>query len=337
MVAVCGASMTKCFSVMASLYVLLAISQVEADTTQGSTAILITVDQTGKGDYEKIQDAIDAVPSNNVDLVFVKVNPGVYKEKITVPADKPFITISGTTAGGTVITWNDSGNIFESATFSVLASDFIGRYLTIQNTYGRGGKAVALRVSGDRAAFYVCRILSYQDTLLDDTGRHYYNNCYIEGATDFICGNAASFFEKCHLHSISDGGGAITAQRKMSPSEDTGFIFFGCKITSVKTAVLGRPWGVYSRVIFAFTYMPNAILPQGWDNWGHSADQLSSVYYGQYECSGPGAVTSKRVDWARVLTSAEAAPFITKDSIDAKAWIRATPNSFKKKAFSTKN
>ncbi|KAM2020738.1 hypothetical protein ACFX16_042841 [Malus domestica] len=83
MVAVCGTSMTKCFCVMASLYVLLAISQAEADTTQGSTAILITVDQTGKGDYEKIQDAIDAVPSNNVDLVFVKVNPGVYKEKIT--------------------------------------------------------------------------------------------------------------------------------------------------------------------------------------------------------------------------------------------------------------
>lgn len=143
-----------------------------------------------------------------------------------------------------------------------------------QNTYGAGAKAVALRVSGDRAAFYGCRILSHQDTLLDDTGRHYYNNCYIEGDVDFICGNAASFFEKCHLHSLSVGTGAITAQRRMSPAEDTGFTFFGCKITGVKTAVLGRPWGTYSRVVFAFTYMTSVILPQGWDDWGSSADQL---------------------------------------------------------------
>ncbi|KAH0990482.1 hypothetical protein GBA52_001965 [Prunus armeniaca] len=329
--------MIKCFFAMAIiLHAFLAFSQAEADTTQGSTAVLITVDQSGKADYKKIQDAIDAVPSNNVDLVFIRVRPGVYEEKISVPADKPFITISGTKANDTIITWNDGGEIFESPTFSVLASDFIGRYLTIQNTYGAGGKAVALRVSGDRAAFYGCRILSYQDTLLDDTGRHYYNNCYIEGATDFICGNAASFFERCHLHSISGGAGAITAQRRMSPSEDTGFTFFSCKISGVKTAMLGRPWGGYSRVVFAFTYMSSAILPQGWDDWGNSPDQLSTVYYGQYRCSGAGAATSKRVEWARNLTSEEAAPFLTKDSIDGKAWIRSAPTSFKKKAFSTK-
>lgn len=66
------------------------------------------------------------------------------------------------------------------------------------------GKAVAVRVSGDRAAFYSSRIISYQDTLLDDAGRHYYSNCYIEGGVDFICGNAASLFEvstSCYFNS----------------------------------------------------------------------------------------------------------------------------------------
>lgn len=62
----------------------------------------------------------------------------------------------------------------------------------------------------------------------------------------------------------------------------------------------------------------------------------STVYYGQYRCSGAGAATSKRVEWARNLTGEEAAPFLTKDSIDGKAWIRSAPTSFKKKAFSTK-
>lgn len=54
---------------------------------------------------------------------------------------------------------------------------------------------MALKVKGDRGAFYSCRIQSYQDTLLDDSGRHYYNNCYIEGAVDFIFGSAASLYE----------------------------------------------------------------------------------------------------------------------------------------------
>lgn len=95
-------------------------------------AVLLRVDQSGEGNFTKIQDAINAVPSNNKELVFILVKPGIYKEKVTVPADKPFITISGTKPSVTIITWDDTGDIFDSPTFSVLASDFVGRYLTIQ-------------------------------------------------------------------------------------------------------------------------------------------------------------------------------------------------------------
>lgn len=44
-----------------------------------STALLIRVDQSGKGDYKKIQDAIDAVPSNNSQLIFIWIKPGTYR------------------------------------------------------------------------------------------------------------------------------------------------------------------------------------------------------------------------------------------------------------------
>ena len=54
------------------------------------------------------------------------------REKIVVPADKPFITLSGTEASKTIIAWNDTGEIYDSPTMAVLASDFVGRYLTIQ-------------------------------------------------------------------------------------------------------------------------------------------------------------------------------------------------------------
>ncbi|KAJ8441992.1 hypothetical protein Cgig2_020137 [Carnegiea gigantea] len=315
-----------------------------------TTAVLIRVDQSGKGDYRKIQDAVDAVPSNNSEYVFIWVKPGTYREKIVVPADKPFITLSGTQASDTIITWNDGHEIYDSPTLSVLASDFVGRYLTIeancisillmtyetfllvQNTFGKSGKGVALRVSGDKAAFYGCRITSYQDTLLDDAGRHYYSNCYIEGATDFICGNAASFFEKCHVHStLESGNGAITAQKRDSPWENTGLVFLGCKITGVGigTALLGRPWGVYSRVIYAFTYMSSAISPQGWNNWG-MVEKERTVLYGEYKCHGPGADRTKRVNWSKNLTSEEAAPFLTKDLIGGRGWLRPAPNKFKR-------
>ncbi|KAG4148025.1 hypothetical protein ERO13_D05G260900v2 [Gossypium hirsutum] len=319
-----------------TLFTLMA-STPRANATQTSTtALFIRVDQSGKGDYEKIQDAIDAVPSDNKEVVFILVEPGIYNEKIVVPTDKPFITLSGSKPNGTVITGSDSGNIFESATFTVLSSDFVGRYLTIQNTYGPGAKAVALRVSGDRAAFFGCRILSYQDTLLDDTGRHYYSNCYIEGAVDFIFGNAASLFERCHLHTLSEGDASITAQRRESPSEETGFTFPGCKITGVRTAVLGRPWGLYSRVIFALTYMSNVILPQGWDDWGDSSKQ-STVFYKEYKCYGPGANNRKRVEWSQQLTTKEAEIFLTKNVIGGKSWIRSTPKCFKKASSAISN
>ena len=75
------------------------------------------------------------------------------------------------------------------------------------------------------------------------------------------------------MHSLAEGTGAITAQRRGSVTEETGFIFLGCRVTGVKSALLGRPWGAYSRVVFALTYMSNVILPQGWDDWSDSTKQ----------------------------------------------------------------
>ncbi|KAK9677853.1 hypothetical protein RND81_11G171500 [Saponaria officinalis] len=295
-----------------------------ATPTDSSMAVLIRVDQSGQGDFTTIQTAIDSVPSDNEELVFIWIKPGIYREKIIVPANKPYITLSGTQAIDTIITWNDGDNIYDSPTVSILASDFVGRYLTIENSYGSRGKGVALRVSGDMVAFYSCRIISFQDTLLDDVGRHYYSNCYIEGATDFICGNGASLFEKCHLHSVNQVGYAtITAQKRKSPWENTGFIFLGGKVTGVgvHTALLGRPWDAYSRVIYAYTFISTTIAPKGWDNWGDVTKE---------RCYGGGADRSNRVAWSKGLTAEEAAPFLSKDMIGGRWWLRSAPTKFKK-------
>ncbi|KAF3339981.1 putative pectinesterase 11 [Carex littledalei] len=299
------------------------------EIASASSAVLIRVDQSGDGDYTKIQDAIDSVPSNNSVQTFILLAPGVYSEKVVVPADKPYITLSGTDANSTIITWNEAWFNQQSATLSILASDFVGRYLTVQNTLGPNGPAIALQIVGDRAAFYACRFLSFQDTLLDDAGRHYFKNCFIQGTTDFIFGNGLSFYEKCHLNSISTNGGAMTAQRRSSEGENTGFTFFACKVTGVGrgSLTLGRPWGPYSRVVFAFSYMSDSVLPSGWDDWGISSNQRTA-YYGEYQCSGPGSDVSKRVTWSHQLSPAEASPFITKAWINGLDWLRPVPTSF---------
>ena len=53
----------------------------------------------------------------------------------------------------------------------------------------------------------------------------------------------------------------------MSASEDTGFVFSNCKLTGKGRNYLGKPWGPYSTVVFANTYMEDIIYPAGWQDW----------------------------------------------------------------------
>jgi pectin methylesterase-like acyl-CoA thioesterase len=53
---------------------------------------------------------------------------------------------------------------------------------------------VALRATGDFAAFYDCGFYGAQDTLYDHKGRHYFHDCYIEGSIDFVFGRGQSLY-----------------------------------------------------------------------------------------------------------------------------------------------
>ena len=59
---------------------------------------------------------------------------------------------------------------------------------------GTQGQALAMRINGDKAAFYNCRFYGFQDTLCDDIGNHFFKDCYIEGTYDFIFGRGASLY-----------------------------------------------------------------------------------------------------------------------------------------------
>lgn len=70
-------------------HLVMAASSSTSTKMEMSTAILIRVDQSGLGDFKNIQDAIDAVPSNNSELVFIWVKPGIYRSVISPFCDMP--------------------------------------------------------------------------------------------------------------------------------------------------------------------------------------------------------------------------------------------------------
>ncbi|KAK4341907.1 hypothetical protein RND71_037723 [Anisodus tanguticus] len=255
---------------------------------------VIVVDQNGNGDSVTVQGAVDMVAVHNSKPVKILIRPGIYREKVFIPASKPFISLIGDEkqARRTIITWNNKasdkdqyGNelgTVNTATVAVESDYFCASGITIENTVialpqYNDMQAVALRLSGDRAMLYKVRILGSQDTLYDESGSHYFYKCYIRGTVDFICGNARSLFQGCILHSIAEDNigisGAIAAHQRESPDEDTGFSFVNCKVNGSGSVLLGRAWGEYSRIIYSHCYFDGLITPEGWSDWDLSSRQ----------------------------------------------------------------
>ncbi|THG12322.1 probable pectinesterase 53 [Camellia sinensis] len=303
--------------------------------------VTINVSQDGAGNFKTIREAIGSIPLHNTRRVIVFIKPGVYREKIAVPRTLPFVTFIGESSGSDqpTITGNDTASVtgidgrplktFQSATVAIDANYFVAVNMKFENTAAHedgfvGGQAVALRISGTKAAFYNCSFYGAQDTLYDHKGLHYFNNCFIQGSVDFIFGYGQSLYENCNLNSIGKKVTSVTAQKRTNATLESGFSFKDSKVTGTRSGgggvYLGRAWGDYSRVVFSYSYLDTIVLPQGWSDWGDPT-RHSRVYYGEYKCSGPGANFTGRVPWARVLTDEEAQPFLGTYYISGDAWL----------------
>jgi pectinesterase len=295
---------------------------------------LLVVAQDGSGNYKTIQEAVNSVRDLGQSRVTIYIRKGVYREKLIVPSWKTAISLIGDSSGTTTITNADySGKpvpegkdafglakftTYTSYTVLVLGNDFIAENLVIENTSGRVGQAVALHVEGDRCIFKNCRILGNQDTLYatTETSRQYYENCYIEGTTDFIFGEATCVFQSCTIKALTNSYITAAANRR---GHEFGFVFLDCKLiadTGVTKEYLGRPWRPYAKTVFIRTQMGSHILPEGWNPWKGDLmfpDKEKTAYYAEYGSTGKGGNTAKRVGWSHQLSSKEVKKYTLKN------------------------
>ncbi|MBR5963533.1 MAG: Ig-like domain-containing protein [Bacteroidaceae bacterium] len=158
----------------------------------------------GTGDYNSVQAAVNAAPSNRTKPWLIFVRNGVYNELIRIPEDKPYLHLIGEDRDSTIIQYKiccdfspaggytghdterfataeewgqyalsfNAGHARNSKGIDVMAhidaKNFYSESITYNNLWGVDERnypqALAVQCTKDRTAFYNCRARSYQDT-----------------------------------------------------------------------------------------------------------------------------------------------------------------------------
>lgn len=280
------------------------------------------VAKDGSGDYKTIQEAINHTKAFSPKRITIFIKNGIYKEKVKLHEWNSNLILKGENKDLTIITFDDYFNkidlgrnsTFFTPTLLVEGNDAILKNLTIQNSSGDIGQAIALSINANRVTVINCKLLGNQDTLyLTGEGKYFFKNSYIEGTTDFIFGSATSFFENCEIFSKKDS--YITAA-STAENVQFGFVFQSCKFTAAKNVskvFLGRPWRIFAKTAILNSTLGNHILPEGWENWNKKEAEKTS-YYAEYNNYGSGSVIKNRVKWSHQLNEKQAKMY-SKDNV----------------------
>ncbi|MEU4472624.1 pectinesterase family protein [Micromonospora sp. NPDC023888] len=307
-----------------ALVTVCALAAAVSMASAASASATITVAADGSGTYTTVQAAIDSVAADNGVPVTITIKPGTYRGVVTIPANKPHLTLAG--AGGSAAqvviveghasgqtkpgggTYGTSG----SAAVFVNANDTTIKNLTMSNDFNEAAntldaeQAVAVNTSGDRVQFDNVRILGNQDTLLvnapsvSSVRRLYVRNSYVDGDVDFIFGRGTMVFQNGTVHSLTRGSssnnGYITAAAT-DINNKFGFLFWGTTLTSnapARTVYLGRPWhpsgdvNARGQVLYRGVAMGAHIRTDPWTDM--SGFSWRTARFAEYSSTGAGAV-----------------------------------------------
>jgi pectinesterase len=309
------------------------------------TADTIYVDAAGRGDHTTVQAAVNAAVAGAT----VVIAAGTYRELVQVTSAQTDLTFIGATgdphdvvivydlAAGTLKPDGTAYGTSGSATVKLDGDGFTAHAVTFANDWLRadhpgvsGTQAVACRIRADRCAFYHCRFLGHQDTLLADSpavtkvGRQYFRHCHIAGDVDFIFGRGTAVFDRCEIHCLERDVTFTPKGMPFAPSTsgefDHGYLAVGCRITSDAGDAeykLSRPWVPSSNP----TAWPSLTIRDTWIGPGIDAaapyTNMSSGHpwqdqrYAEYANIGPGATIGDPTTRPRQLSEAEAAEHTT--------------------------
>jgi pectin methylesterase-like acyl-CoA thioesterase len=271
----------------------------------------ITVAKDGSGQFSTVQAAVNSIASGSSTPIRIDIKAGTYMEKLTI-ASRSHLCLVGAGATTTILSYNDNnaavGSTSGSASVLISANDFSAANLTIQNSYGSGSQAVALRTAGQRQQFLNCRFVGYQDTLYAHQGTQYFRNCYVQGNTDYVFGGATAVLENCEVRNV-EGGSAVAA-----PNTDIGsaygIVFLGGRFTAASgvkanSVGLGRPWGAdgagaYLRVDLGAHIIAAGFVPM-------SSNQPQNARFREYQSTGGGANAASRSSYQ--LSASQAASY----------------------------
>lgn len=281
--------------------------------TSIKTKIIVAQDSTG--DFTNIQDAVDAAKAFPPEPITIFIKNGTYNEKVRIPSWNTNLSFIGEDVQNTIIVWDDyfkkinrgRNSTFFTYTMKVEADDFHAENLTIENSAGPVGQAVAIHVEGNRCSFKNCKFLGNQDTayLTGENSHQLFTHCIVSGTTDFIFGSATVVFKECTIISKSDSYITATSTTK---GKDVGFVFMNCKLMAEKNVskvYLGRPWRPFAKTVFIECELGEHICPEGWKEWSNT-ENLKTTFYAEYNNYGKGADTKKRVEWANILSRQDA-------------------------------
>ncbi|MGC4806408.1 pectinesterase family protein [Micromonospora sp. DT233] len=299
------------------------------------------VARDGSGDFTSVQAAVNAVPAGNSARFTITIKPGTYRELVTIPADRPYVSFVGSTgnARDVVITYDNASGTPKpgggtygtsgSASVTIDGHDFTATHLTFSNSFDEAAhdygaeQAVAVLTRADRLVFDDVRFLGNQDTLYHNSasnsaiGRAYFRGCYVEGDVDFVFGRGTGVFDRCEIRSLSRGSssnnGYVTAPSTMI-GNPYGFLFTGCALTTDSAAAqsvhLGRPWhpsgdvNAIGQVVFRDSTLGAHVKNSPWTDM--SGFSWRDARFSEYRNTGPGsAVTADRPQ----LTDAQASTY----------------------------
>ena len=207
----------------------------------------IVVAKDGSGDFKTLTEAIASLPYYNYERIVIYLKNGVYNEKIKIRCD--YITIKGESRDSTVIQyaqlredWQENKDDIGPAVINIEADDIVLDNLTIKNTQPRiGPHAFTVLGNGTRTIIVNCNVTSKGGDTVSlwdyKTGMYYHDNCYFEGAVDFVCPRGWCYISNSTFKELKNTA-AIWHAAPTNPNQK--FVLRNCDFLGVDSFYLAR-------------------------------------------------------------------------------------------------